>query len=429
MVLHVHQNKKVPLITARQESSVSPLILQRNVYAAVTMILLVVSIALILQASAAFPYRYANDDTEILVAATDGVYRTSLDGFDTFLVAKAVNATGVDYHYDKHLVFWSDVATHRIYSKDLFNESSEIKTVVAGPNDWEPRAIAVDYVNDKIYAMDQRGRKIDVFELDGSKRISGIQVNLTDPEVDDGDTLDVGPSTMDIVVDPYEGFVFYGDHNKVIKRVYDRLLVDNFQAISHQRVMRATMDFTSVECVGQKARISGLAVDPYVKSFYYADAQHVLWETNYKGERKFRFNIYEDEQGSLLGRFMAPRSLSKYNYREFFWLEDLVEQGYPSLFHLWFYRSPQAESVYTDMKSGWTIRVRPSSVPKSRIVSVKVLSWFLHLRREQWRYRLLKINLFFQDYAKGCEKADCEYMCLVSNAMYSSVTHSCFDEA
>lgn len=132
----------------------------------------------------------------------------NLDGKNTVLVAEAVNATSVDYHHAKRLLFWSDVATHKIYSKDLFDDSSEIKTVVAGPNDWEPRAIAVDYVNDKIYVMDQAGKKIDVFELDGSKKIIGIRANLNQAN-------DVGPVTMDIVVDPNEGLVFYGADNKV----------------------------------------------------------------------------------------------------------------------------------------------------------------------------------------------------------------------
>ncbi|OXU19219.1 hypothetical protein TSAR_010267 [Trichomalopsis sarcophagae] len=314
------------------------------------MILFVLSSFLILQAAPAAPVN--ENEAELLVAAKYGIYRMNLDGSKAVLVSDAVDARSVDYHHAKHLLFWSDVATHKIYSKDLFNESSEIKTVVAGPNDWEPRAIAVDYVNDKIYAIDQSGSKIDVFELDGSKRISGINVNLTKPVEDDD-------YTMDIVVDPNEGLVFYGEYNKV---------------------MRATMDFASVKYVGHKSFISGLTIDREAKRFYYADTQRFLWKTNYDGLREDHVNAYDHPTDYVRGTAVSPRSLSKYD-GGFFWVNGRAD----GVHHLQRYSS---KPVNTKVKNAFTVRGS----------------------------------------AKGCEKADCKYMCLVSNPTYSNLTHSCFEE-
>ncbi|XP_001600671.2 low-density lipoprotein receptor-related protein 6 [Nasonia vitripennis] len=327
------------------------------------MILFVVSSFLILQAASSAPVN--ENEAELLVAARNGVYRMNLDGSNAVLVSDAVDARSVDYHHAKHLLFWSDVATHKIYSKDLFDESSEIKTVVAGPNDWEPRAIAVDYVNDKIYVMDHGSRKIDVFELDGSKRISGIQVNLTEPDADED-------YTMDIVVDPNEGLVFYGEHNKV---------------------MRATMDFTSVKKVGGKSYISGLTIDREAKRFYYADTHRFLWESNYDGEQKDHVNFYDHPSDYVRGTAVSPRSLSKY-HGGFFWVDGRAD----GVHHLQHYSS---KPVNTEVKNAFTVRVRHPSLQNASQV---------------------------KDSAKGCENADCKYMCLVSNPAYSSVTHSCFED-
>ncbi|OXU19220.1 hypothetical protein TSAR_010268 [Trichomalopsis sarcophagae] len=156
------------------------------------MILFVVSSFLILQAASGAPVN--ENEAELLVAARNGVYRMNLDGSNAVIVAEAVDAT----------------TTHKIYSKDLFDDFSEIKTVIEDPKEWESRAIAVDYVNDKICAMEHGGKKIDVFELDGNKRVNGINVNLTEPDA-------VEDYSMDIVVDPNEGLVFYGEFFKDVQ--------------------------------------------------------------------------------------------------------------------------------------------------------------------------------------------------------------------
>ena len=103
------------------------------------------------------------------------------------------SGSGLDYHWKKGLLFWSDLETRKIYSvsfKNAGGDSGKGGEINVGAS-WSPVAIAIDWIGDKLYVADALGQKIDLFELDG--RWHGIVLgrNLS------------GPS--DIALDPTSG--------------------------------------------------------------------------------------------------------------------------------------------------------------------------------------------------------------------------------
>lgn len=68
------------------------------------------------------------------------------------------------------------------------------------PGTWDPTAIAVDWVGDKLYVVDSFGQKIDVFELDGHWHTVVIG-SLTNP--------------ADIALDPTVGYMFIANSPQV----------------------------------------------------------------------------------------------------------------------------------------------------------------------------------------------------------------------
>lgn len=65
--------------------------------------------------------------------------------------------------------------------------------LTTGSSSWLPVALDVDWIEDNVYVLDQRGRKIDVFDIDTRLRSIVLSTNLTRP--------------YDIALDPIVGYV------------------------------------------------------------------------------------------------------------------------------------------------------------------------------------------------------------------------------
>ncbi|KAM9664148.1 low-density lipoprotein receptor-related protein 2 [Trichechus inunguis] len=103
-------------------------------------------------------------------------------------------AVGVDFHYDLHRVFWTDVMQDKVFSVDI--NSLDIQEVLNVSVDAAEN-LAVDWINNKLYVVETKVNRIDLVNLDGSDRVTLITENLGHPR--------------GIAVDPTIGYLFFSD--------------------------------------------------------------------------------------------------------------------------------------------------------------------------------------------------------------------------
>ncbi|GIY65584.1 low-density lipoprotein receptor-related protein 2 [Caerostris extrusa] len=118
----------------------------------------------------------------LIFAHHSAIYKVNSEGSLLELVTNTTAASGLDFHYQKNLLFWSDTVTRKIYSIKLDNwRDAEHTTDFNVSFPWSPTAFAIDWIGNKIYVCDAIGQKIDVMELDGSQHTILISRNLSSP--------------------------------------------------------------------------------------------------------------------------------------------------------------------------------------------------------------------------------------------------------
>nr|XP_045622888.1 low-density lipoprotein receptor-related protein 2-like isoform X5 [Procambarus clarkii] len=160
-------------------------------------------------------------------------------GKEPELVTNATSAWGLDYHYKKDLLYWSDTETRKVYSQKLRGSSTSAETTLTLPGSLTPGALAVDWVGDKLYVVDILGQKIDVFEILDRYHAIVLSNNITEPQ--------------DIGLDPTKGLMFVVDHDRII---------------------RANMDGTNLQALVKDViyKASGIAVDIISKRIFWCDS-------------------------------------------------------------------------------------------------------------------------------------------------------------
>ncbi|KAJ8946706.1 hypothetical protein NQ318_006964 [Aromia moschata] len=137
--------------------------------------------------------------TYLLLATRYAISRISLDTNDTWDVTLPIeevrNVIDVDYHWEKKLIFYTDIERNVIQSVSMYN-LSDVKTIV-GTNLKSPDGIAVDWIGNNIYWTNTKNKLIEVARLDGSNRKAVIKEFLYDPR--------------SIVIFPRKGFLFWTD--------------------------------------------------------------------------------------------------------------------------------------------------------------------------------------------------------------------------
>lgn len=188
--------------------------------------------------------------------------------FNRFLfkqtVSNSTSAGGLDYHFRRGMLFWSDLETRKIYSAPLDSTMDEkpgrasrssSSSDFSVPTAWLPVAIAVDWVGDKLFVADALGQKIDVFELDGRWHGIVISNNMSEP--------------TDLALDPIQGLMFVSENS---------------------RIFRANMDGSKMKDLVTDAiyKASGLSVDLATKRIFWCDSLLDYIETvDYDGRNRF----------------------------------------------------------------------------------------------------------------------------------------------
>lgn len=85
----------------------------------------------------------------------------------TSIIKGLPNAIALDYHYQKDLLFWSDVSADVI--KKSFMNGTSVKDVIK----WgleSPGGLAVDWIHDLLFWTDSGTRRVEVSTFDGKMR-------------------------------------------------------------------------------------------------------------------------------------------------------------------------------------------------------------------------------------------------------------------
>lgn len=135
----------------------------------------------------------------LLVANDMGIWKITSNGSSHMLIEGNTPPSGVDYHYEKGRIFWTD--SKQVYTKYLRDRNSYPTVVIQRRKTWQLTSIAIDFINDKIYVLDKVGLEVGIFELDGTNETYVLQQRLNNPK--------------QIVVDPYNGYMFVVDIHKV----------------------------------------------------------------------------------------------------------------------------------------------------------------------------------------------------------------------
>lgn len=156
---------------------------------------------------------------------------------------------GVDFHYQKHRVFWTDPMQEKVFSTDINGlNTQEILNVSVDT----PENLAVDWINNKLYLVETKVNRIDVVNLEGNQRVTLITENLGHPR--------------GIALDPTVGYLFFSD----------------WGSLSGQpKVERAFMDGSNrkdlvTTKVGWPA---GITLDLVSKRVYWVDSRYDYIET------------------------------------------------------------------------------------------------------------------------------------------------------
>ena len=123
---------------------------------------------------------------------------------------------------------------------DAHGDYNTPETTLSGMLGGMPVAVAVDWVGNNIYVVDEFGQQVDVFDIDGLFNSIVMSSNLTAPS--------------DIALDPTVGHMFIADSN---------------------RIVRARMDGTHVKVLVTENvyKASGIALDLVNKRVYFSDTR------------------------------------------------------------------------------------------------------------------------------------------------------------
>ncbi|XP_015791351.1 low-density lipoprotein receptor-related protein 2 [Tetranychus urticae] len=226
----------------------------------------------------------ANNSTEmrILFAHATSIYSTDSMGSKLEIIVNTSSASGLDYHFDKKLLFWSDTQDKTIYSINLDNQriginassssslSSSSSTSSLSPSSssllssipsitplvnisvfyqWNPVSLAVDWITNKIYVCDIYNQKIDIFDLEGKTSAIVLSQNITAP--------------LDIALDPTQGYMFFTDSNNIDRAFMDGSRRKTIVSVHIYKASGLTLDYVNRRLVWCDSQLDQIVIVDY----------------------------------------------------------------------------------------------------------------------------------------------------------------------
>ncbi|OQV21780.1 Prolow-density lipoprotein receptor-related protein 1 [Hypsibius exemplaris] len=173
------------------------------------------------------------------------------------------------------VIFWSSRENRVIYRQNLpkkrkeradFDRNEPLPLIA---NVQEPRGLAVDWVNDRLFWIDGHTKQIEMSYLNGTLRTPIVTSGLAEP--------------YDLVVDPESGYIIWSDIS------------------GNPRIERARFDGTDREILAQDniRYPTGLAIDYANRRLYWADPKTGAIETmtvEGKDRRRVKHSIFDKEK-------------------------------------------------------------------------------------------------------------------------------------
>ncbi|KAL1506053.1 hypothetical protein ABEB36_005485 [Hypothenemus hampei] len=184
----------------------------------------------------------------LLFANRIDIRQMSLSNSKYSLTVKGLhNVISLDYHYDKQLIFWSDISIDKIKRAGV--NGTGVTTIISSGLD-SPGGIAIDWVHDLLYWTDSGTKRIEVATLDGTHRAVIIANELDKPRA--------------IVVHPGQALIFWTDWGP------------------NSKIERAEMDGSDRRSIISESVFwpNGLALDYTANQIYWADAKHNVIESS-----------------------------------------------------------------------------------------------------------------------------------------------------
>ncbi|EDS40963.1 low-density lipoprotein receptor [Culex quinquefasciatus] len=219
----------------------------------------------------------------------------------TSIVKGLPNAIALDYHYQKDLLFWTDVSIDVI--KRSYINGTGVRDVIK----WgleSPGGLAVDWIHDLLFWTDSGTRRVEVSTFDGKLRAVIAANDLDKPRA--------------IAVHPGKTTVFWTDWGTVPK------------------IEKSYMDGSERQTIVSESIFwpNGLAIDYTTNRIYWADAKHVIESANFdgKGRKKilsnnlphpFAMTLFEDSMYWTDWHTRTVSSANKVNGRNF----RIVQEG------------------------------------------------------------------------------------------------------
>ncbi|XP_011499392.1 PREDICTED: low-density lipoprotein receptor-related protein 6-like [Ceratosolen solmsi marchali] len=227
---------------------------------------------------------------QLLIAESQGVSRLNLTSSIRWMIERSENIGGLDYHFVRDQMYWSDLSTGSIYFRPLNNKSlksfKKRTFVERSPLIWKPRSIAVDYITDQLYVTDTIGNTVHVFDLNDSRNSVTFKPFLHNP--------------LNIELDPNQGYMFIADDT---------------------RLMRASMDGTSSKAIVEQSVyfISAVTLDLDMQRVYWSDQSfNQIKSANYDGTQ--RRVVLKNELGKVYN-LLGMTSITFYDSQLFIYDE------------------------------------------------------------------------------------------------------------
>ncbi|KAF7489353.1 hypothetical protein SSS_07649 [Sarcoptes scabiei] len=254
-------------------------------------------------------------DMQLMFVHHSSIYRMDWTGSSLELIMNATAASGLDFHYAKNILFWSDVETRKIYSINLDpNRPTKFTKEISVFYTWTPMSIAIDWIANKIYICDTHNQKIDIMEFDGSHHSIVISQNLTAP--------------LDIALDPTRGLMFFTDNDNINRALMDgtqrKTIVSNF-------IYKAT----------------GITLDYVTQRIFWCDSQlDQIVTVNYEGQERHTI---------IRGSTKVPSPVRMTVFENYAYWTDSTRQG---VLRLNLYKTSDIEILYRER----TIVKEPRSI-------------------------------------------------------------------
>ncbi|KAL3266298.1 hypothetical protein HHI36_010478 [Cryptolaemus montrouzieri] len=184
----------------------------------------------------------------LLLANRNDISQVSLSNSRYNAILRGLqNAISLDYHYQKQLIFWSDM-TIDVIRKASINGSNPEDVIKVGLE--APAGVAVDWIHDLIFWTDAGTQRIEVSTIDGDNRAIIAADDIDKPRA--------------IVVHPGETLVFWTDWGP------------------EPKIERAEMDGRNRKRIITESIFwpNGLALDYTTDRIYWADAKHNIIESS-----------------------------------------------------------------------------------------------------------------------------------------------------